>query len=63
MRFDDTMGVVPSSIQMRSREVAGRLERTKTSGPGKTVQVLPFFIAFNAYITEPEWLRTGIALL
>ena len=27
------------------------------------MQVLPFFIAFNAYVTEPEWLRTGIALL
>ena len=35
MRFDDTMGVKPGSIQVRSRGVAGKLERSKTSGPGK----------------------------
>ena len=63
MRFDDTMGVKPGSLSLRSRGVAGKLERTKTSGPGKTVQVLPFFIAFNAFVDEAEWLRTGLALL
>ena len=31
--------------------------------PGKTVQVLPFFIAFNAHVDEADWLRTGLALL
>ena len=38
LRFDDTMEIRPSQIEKRSRGLAGALERTKTSGPGKQQQ-------------------------
>ena len=42
LRFDDTMGCDLNSLTLRARGVAGLLHRTKTSGPDKSVAVLPF---------------------
>ena len=47
---------------LRARGLAGRLERTKTSGPGKQLQVLPFFVSDEAWI-EHRWLDKGVKLL
>ena len=63
MRFDDTLGVCPGSIVERARGVAGHLERTKTSGPGKAMSVLPFFVSDEAWVRERFWLCTGLAVL
>jgi hypothetical protein len=38
------------------------LLRTKTSGAGKKVEVLPFFIAEQAWIDYPEWLFVGFEI-
>ena len=38
------------------------MERTKTSGPGKVIQVLPCFVSQDAWVKRP-WLDTGLALL
>lgn len=63
LRCDDTAGIRPSAIQAMARGLAGKLERTKTSGPGKPVQVLPFFLSFGCWISEKDWIKTGFALL
>ena len=46
-----------------ARGLAGKLERTKTSGPGKAVQVLPFFLSLGCWIEQREWIRVGYTLL
>ena len=61
LRWDDTQALAPHSLQRRARGVVGSLERTKTSGPGKTIQVLPVFVSQDAWL-EHEWLDTGLAL-
>ena len=63
MRFDDTMGIRPDLIVEKARGIAGQLERTKTSGPGKAMQVLPFFVSDFAYLRQKNWLRTGLTVL
>ena len=63
LRCDDTAGIRPSGFREMARGLAGKLERTKTSGPGKTVQVLPFFLSYGCWIERKEWIRTGYALL
>ena len=63
MRFDDTLGVCPGSTAERARGIAGCLERTRTSGPGKAMRVLPFFVSDEAWVRERAWLRTGLAVL
>ena len=62
LRWDDTQGLSPSSLERRARGVVGLLERTKTSGPGKVIQVLPCFVSQDAWVKRP-WLDTGLALL
>ena len=61
MRWDDTQALLPYSLERRARGVWGLLERTKTSGPGKAMGVLPVFVSDQAYLQEP-WLDTGLAL-
>ena len=62
LRWDDTQGIKPESLERRARGIAGTLERTKPSGPGKSISVLPFFVSDECWIGE-EWLETGVRLL
>ena len=62
-RFDDTMGIHPSLLRPHARGLSGILDRTKTSGAGKTFQKLPFFISYQSWIAEPTWLAVGLELL
>ena len=62
LRWDDTQGLVPATLQRRARGVFGLLERTKTSGPGKKVSILPIFVSEEAYVGMP-WLDIGLSLL
>ena len=35
------------------------LDRTKTTGPGKRVNLVKVFVSKHAYLKEREWLRVG----
>jgi hypothetical protein len=61
MRWDDSQGLNPASLESRRRGVYGVLERTKTSGPGKKVVLLPVFVSSHAWL-EVEWLAAGLAI-
>jgi hypothetical protein len=62
LRWDDTQGLPPGSLEARARGVAGTLDRTKTSGRGKQQQVLPVFWSSGAYLRHP-WLSEAVRLL
>ena len=61
MRLDDSQGLSPDSLEARTRGAVGVLERTKTSGPGKKILLLPVFVSTEAYVVQP-WLLTGLKL-
>ena len=61
LRFDDTAGLAPDSLERRARGVYGLLKRTKTSGPDKKTAVLPVFVSEDAYLRKP-WLYQGLEL-
>ena len=63
LRWDDTLGIRPDAFERRARGLYGVLERTKTSGPGKRLLVLPFFVSDQAFLLEADWLFTGWTLL
>ena len=50
LRWDDTQGLPPSSLEGRARGVTGTLDRTKTSGRGKQQQVLLVFWSNGAFL-------------
>ena len=50
--WDDML--LPSSLDRRARGIVSKLQRTKTSGPGKTTRVLLVFVSDKA------WLRTDL---
>ena len=62
LRIDDTLGIVPAKLGLREDGLAGRLERSKTTGPGKRVGVLPFIVSEEASLSGAPWLRTGFDL-
>ena len=61
-RTDDLLGVLPSSMHLGARGLKGVFDRTKTSGAGRKVRWLPFFISTHAWIIEPDWLETGFQI-
>ena len=62
LRWDDTQGLPPHSFERRARGLEARLDRTKASGKGKQVEVLPCFVSSGAWISQ-EWLDTTHKLL
>ena len=59
LRFDDHRGFIYVNRILRSRGLAAILVRTKTSGDDKSVQVLPFAISSEAYLSSADWLEVG----
>ena len=59
MRFDDTKGSPSRTMEMLDYGLKGIVNRSKTSGPGKRVILLPFYIGKEAWICEEKWLEVG----
>ena len=59
-RWDDLQGIHASDLILRSDGVLeGKIRRSKTSGVGKKVEVMIFFIGADAWIVQENWLVTG----
>mgnify|MGYP001825758334 CR=1 FL=1 len=61
-RADDIQGVNPENIRFSTRGLEGLFDRTKTSGPGRRVRWLPFFVSRQAFVVDREWLQLGWGL-
>ena len=62
MRMDDLRRVARGDLVLGDGGLAGTLRRTKTSGPGKKVRVMHFFVPAEAALTGLPWLQTGFRL-
>ena len=62
LRFDDTLGIRPELIVLTASGLEAQLERTKTSGPGRKIRWLSFFVSAKASITGVPWLRSGFGV-
>lgn len=62
MRFADTQGLINSSLTWEAFGVTGVLGRTKTTGPGKKIQLLRIWISKDCWIHDETWLSTGYEL-
>ena len=63
MRSDDIQGIVLAKLGMKMGHLEGRLERTKTSGPSRSVAWLPFVVDKKAKLTDKGWLNQGYDIL
>ena len=62
MRIDDVAGLDPKRLSLRSRGLKGVLVRTKTTGPGKNVKEVPFYVARKISLSGMDWLKVGLDL-
>ena len=59
MRFDDAKGTPSQTMEMSEWGLKGIVHRSKSSGPGKKVALLPFYVNKDAWISEKSWLAVG----
>ena len=59
LRFDDSRGLAPATVVLTVRGREAELVRTKTTGPGKPVPVVPVIVAYGAYLCRADWLAVG----
>eukprot|EP00439_Symbiodinium_sp_Y106_P000842 s905_g1.t1 len=59
LRHSDAQGVDVSSMTLQDRGLEATLLRTKTSGPGKPIKSLQFYVSKDCWIDEPRWLQIG----
>ena len=57
------MGIRPQYVRLLAQGLEGRLDRTKTSGPGRRIRWLPFFVSRDAWLATSRWLEVGYDLL
>ena len=63
LRWDDVQGVPNPALIMRTDgTMVGKITRSKTTGIGKKVEVMNFYISGQAYFLQSEWLLTGWTL-
>ena len=63
LRWDDTMGIPPSSVQMLpGRGLRGKILRSKTTGEGRRVDVQEFYVANGCWLLAERWLEVGWSL-
>ena len=59
LRFHDTQGVPNHTLEMTPEGLKGEIHRSKTSGPGKKVSILKFYVSTDAWIHCRDWLSAG----
>eukprot|EP00438_Fugacium_kawagutii_P025747 Skav221043 [mRNA] locus=scaffold1448:250657:252750:+ [translate_table: standard] len=59
MRYDDTRGVPNSTMSMGDECLVGEIHKSKTSGAGKRVNILKFYVSKKAWLLHRGWLETG----
>ena len=59
LRYADTEGMPASSVVLEARGLRARLDRTKTSGAGKRLEVLHAFVSKSAWLQQEGWLDVG----
>ena len=60
MRFDDTLHIDPSTLALRESGLEFDISSTKTTGPGKRVEVLHAFVSRDAFLAIEEWCSIGL---
>jgi hypothetical protein len=63
LRFDDSLHIAPADLVLRKGGLEARITSTKTTGPGKRVEVLYAFVSNDAYLVSQAWLEVGFRLL
>ena len=60
LRWSDLQGVPHEGIELRKDgSLIGRILRSKTSGQGRRVEVVHFFVDSKAFLIHRDWLLTG----
>ena len=63
LRFDDLLRLVPENLSLSAKGLLLRLERSKSTGPGKRVEVVFAAIGFGSFLVDPNWISCGYSLL
>ena len=61
-RSDDLQGASFDSMVLSESGLRGHFDRTKTSGAGRKVRFLPFFISSEAWLVSRRWLELGFRI-
>ena len=59
LRSSDTAGIPAHSLRMEGPDLVGNIEESKTTGRGKSVTTLTFYVAGAAWLCCETWLREG----
>ena len=63
LRSHDCQGVPPTSLSFDPIVgLQGEIVRAKTTGVGRRVEVVQFFVSANAWLVHEDWLKVGLQL-
>ena len=63
LRSHDSQGVPPSTLEFDPLVgLQGEILKAKTTGVGRRVEVVQFYVAAEAWLAHKDWLRVGLQL-
>ena len=64
LRTDDVFGICPRRLNLMSKVLRGILVETKTTGPGKRIKEVAFFVARDCrFVDQSDWMDIGMKLI
>ena len=59
LALHDTLGVPAKTVSLTEYGLVGEIHKSKTSGAGKKLGLVKFYVSTDAWLSERTWLRTG----
>ncbi len=59
LRTGDMSGIPALNIRMKGGGIRGEIHCSKTSGTGKKIQIMNFYVSKNAWVDQEEWISQG----
>ena len=63
MRFDDTLGMSPTTLCEKGEHITFGVDRTKTTGADKRTQTIQIFASRRAFLAVPDCLDEWLIIL
>ena len=63
LRTSDMANISPQNLELSTARLSGRITGSKTTGAGKKIHSLEFFVSRSCWLVQADWIEVGLEIL
>ena len=63
LRTSDMANISPQNLELSTARLSGKITGSKTTGAGKKVHSLEFFVSRSCWLVQADWIEVGLEIL